>query len=209
MEPQMILKTLIVSPFATNCYILGCEESRDAAVIDPGDDADSILEQAEADRLKISQIILTHGHTDHVSGAGGVKESTGARILIHRKDDPLLREASRMAMMFGWSVGNPPKADSYLEEGDEVAVGDIRLRVVHTPGHSPGGICLVGDGFVFAGDTLFAGSIGRTDLPGGSHKTLIQMIKDKLMVLPGSTRVLCGHGPSTTVEEEKDSNPFL
>jgi glyoxylase-like metal-dependent hydrolase (beta-lactamase superfamily II) len=205
----MHIVTLIVSPFATNCYILGCEETNKAAVIDPGDNAESIIQEAASRKLEIDKILLTHGHTDHVSACKRVKDATGADVYIHQKDVPLLAEAPRMALMFGWSVGEVPEPDKYLEEGDKITVGGIELVVMHTPGHSPGGVCFKGDGFIFSGDTLFAGSIGRTDLPGGSYQELISMIKDKIMILPEDTQVLSGHGPATTVGTELRVNPFV
>jgi glyoxylase-like metal-dependent hydrolase (beta-lactamase superfamily II) len=203
------IETIVVSPFATNCYVFSCTETREAAVIDPGDSGEAIARTVQDAGLSVRHILLTHGHTDHVAGVPELQKATGARIYLHAADLPLLREAPRMGLVFGWSVGEVPEPDVTLEEGDEVTVGKATLRVLHTPGHSPGGVCFAGDGFVFAGDTLFAGSIGRTDLPGGSGKLLLEMIREKILTLPEETQVLTGHGPATTVAEERRSNPFL
>jgi glyoxylase-like metal-dependent hydrolase (beta-lactamase superfamily II) len=205
----MIVETLIVSPFATNCFVVGCPETGEGAVIDPGDDAPSIVEAARSHDINVKKIFLTHGHTDHVSAASGVKEATGAEVFIHEKDVPLLREAGRMATSFGWDVGDIPEPDGFLVEGEPVTVGNLSFDVLHTPGHSPGGVCFVAPGIAFVGDTLFAGSIGRTDLPGGSFEMIIRMIKEKILTLPPDTQVLTGHGPATTVAQEAASNPFL
>jgi glyoxylase-like metal-dependent hydrolase (beta-lactamase superfamily II) len=192
-----------------NCFILGCESTREAVVIDPGDDADQILMAVAKLDLKVKYLINTHGHFDHVGANKRMKEVTGAEIAIHPDDEPMLDELSRSASMFGLSAENSPPADILLKDGDEIKFGDITLQVIHTPGHSKGGVSLFTPGHLFSGDTLFAGSIGRTDLPGGDYDTLISSIKEKLLILDDDTQVYTGHGPETTIANEKRMNPFL
>lgn len=205
----MIIKELPVGPLQANCFIVGCEETREAAVIDPGDDVDQILMSLAESKLKVKYIINTHNHFDHVGGNARLKQVTKADLLIHKLDAPMLQHLGTMAKSFGMSVDDSPPADRELEEGDIVKVGNIEMKVVHTPGHSPGGICLITDKAVFAGDTLFAGSIGRTDLPGGDYDTLISGVREKLFVLDDDVTVYCGHGPRTTIGMEKKFNPFF
>jgi glyoxylase-like metal-dependent hydrolase (beta-lactamase superfamily II) len=192
-----------------NCFILGCESTQEAVVIDPGDDADQILMALAKLDLKVKYLINTHGHFDHVGANKRMKEVTGAKIAIHPDDEPMLDELSRSASMFGLSAENSPPADILLKDGDEIQFGDITLKVIHTPGHSRGGVSLFTPGHLFSGDTLFAGSIGRTDLPGGHYDTLISSIKEKLLILDDDTQVYTGHGPETTIANEKRMNPFL
>ena len=205
----MIVKRLEVGPIMANCFIVGCETTKEAVVIDPGDDADRILMELAKSELKVKYLINTHGHFDHVGANKRMKEVTGAELAIHPDDEPMLTELSRSALMFGLSAENSPPADLLLNENDEISFGDITLKVIHTPGHSKGGICLYTKGHLFAGDTLFAGSIGRTDLPGGDYNTLISSIKEKLLILDEDTVVYTGHGPETSIGNEKRMNPFL
>ncbi len=205
----MIIKKLEVGPIMANCFILGCENTKEAVVIDPGDDADRILMELAKSELKVKYLINTHGHFDHVGANKRMKETTGAELAIHQDDEPMLNELSSNALMFGLSAENSPPADIVLKDGDEISFGEITLKVIHTPGHSRGGICLYTPGHLFAGDTLFAGSIGRTDLPGGDYDTLISSIKEKLLHLDEKTMVYTGHGPETTIGNEKAINPFL
>ncbi len=205
----MIIKKLEVGPIMANCFILGCESTKEAVVIDPGDDADRILMELAKSELKVKYLINTHGHFDHVGANKKMKETTGAILAIHPDDEPMLSELSRSALMFGLSAENSPPADLLLNDGDEVTFGEITLKVIHTPGHSKGGICLYTAGHLFAGDTLFAGSIGRTDLPGGDYDTLISSIKEKLLSFEDDTIVYTGHGPETNIGNEKRMNPFL
>ncbi|MFH2092064.1 MAG: MBL fold metallo-hydrolase [Pseudomonadota bacterium] len=205
----MIIKKLEVGPIMANCYILGCESTKQAVVIDPGDDADRILMELAKSELKVKYLINTHGHFDHVGANKRMKEATCALIAIHPGDEPMLAELSRAAMMFGLSAENSPPADVLLNHDDEISFGDITLKVIHTPGHSRGGICLYAKGCLFAGDTLFAGSIGRTDLPGGDYDTLIESIKQRVLILPDRTVVYTGHGSETTIGKEKQNNPFI
>jgi len=193
----------------SNCFILGCDQTLEAAIIDPGDDTDRILLSLAESKLKATYIINTHGHFDHVGGNKRMKEVTGADILIHPGDAQMLEMTAASGSSLGMRVDNSPPADRMIEDGDTVSIGHITLTVIHTPGHSPGGISLHTDGTVFVGDTLFAGSIGRTDFPGGNHDLLISNIRDKLFPLGDDVRVFTGHGPETTIGREKRFNPFL
>lgn len=205
----MIIKDLVVGPLMANCFIFGCKKTREAVVIDPGGDADKILLSLADSELEVKYIINTHGHFDHVCGNGKMKDATGADILIHPLDAPMLGMLSSNAAVFGISVENSPPCDQTIEEGETISFGNISLKVIHTPGHTPGGISLYTDGIVFVGDTLFAGSIGRTDFPGGDYDTLISSIKTKLFDMEDDMRVLSGHGPETSIGSEKRFNPFV
>ncbi len=205
----MIIKTLPVGPIQANCYILGCEETLEAAIIDPGDETDRILRALAESRLTAKLIINTHGHFDHVGANKKLKEISGAAILIHSLDAPMLDQLSSSASAWGLAADNSPKPDKELQDGDEVTFGHVNLKVLHTPGHTPGGISLYTADFVFVGDTLFAGSIGRTDFPGGSFETLKESIRNKLFVLGDQVKVYAGHGPPTTIGQERRSNPFV
>jgi len=208
-EVIVILKMLVVGPIQANCYILGCERTKQAAVIDPGDDVDQILTALAKDELRLVSIINTHGHFDHTGGNKALKAATGAELLIHRADAPMIAHQGSGAAAWGMNIENSPPPDRYLEEGDSITVGDITLTVLHTPGHSPGGISLVTDKMVFVGDTLFAGSIGRTDLPGGDYEGLLEGVRTKIFTLGDDVAVYPGHGPQTTVGQEKQYNPFF
>jgi hydroxyacylglutathione hydrolase len=205
----MIIKTLAVGPIMANCFIVGCDETREAAVIDPGDEADRILLSLADAGLTVTQIINTHGHFDHVGANLRLKTVTGAPISVHALDAPMLAQLSRMAAMWGMSAENSPAPDRLVDEGDQIPFGRLNFRVIHTPGHTPGGISLLTDGHLFVGDTLFAGSVGRTDFPGGDFETLKASIQKKLFVLDDGLRVHTGHGPDTTIGEEKRTNPFV
>ncbi len=205
----MIVKMIPVGAIQANCFIVGCEDTREAAVIDPGGDADQILMLLAELKLKVKYIINTHGHFDHVSANKRMKEVTGADLLIHPLDAPLLAQVSSSGAMFGLSGEDSPPADRTLEDGDTVSFGNINLKVIHTPGHSPGGISLYTEGIVFVGDTLFAGSVGRTDFPGGDFNVLRASIQEKLFVLGDDVKVYPGHMGETTIAIEKRSNPFV
>ncbi len=204
----MILHQLTVGPIMANCFVVGCDKTKTAAVIDPGDETNRILGALAQSKLTLKYIINTHGHFDHVGGNKKLKEATGAEILIHPLDAPMLTQLASSAARWGLAAENSPPPDRTVTEGETVIFGDITLEVLHTPGHTPGGISLSTDGVVFVGDTLFAGSIGRTDFPGGDYGTLIASIQNKLFRLPDTVRVLCGHGPETTIGTEKRTNPF-
>ncbi len=205
----MIIKELAVGPLMANCFLAGCEETKEAVVIDPGGEADRILSSLAESELKVKYIINTHGHFDHVSANGKMKEATGADLLIHPLDAPMLGMLSSNAAVFGISVENSPDCDRTIEEDESVSFGNFTLKIIHTPGHTPGGISLYSAGIIFVGDTLFAGSIGRTDFPGGDFDTLISSIKTKLFKLEDDVRVLSGHGPETSIGREKRFNPFV
>ncbi|MCG6892850.1 MAG: MBL fold metallo-hydrolase [Desulfobacteraceae bacterium] len=204
----MIIESLTVGPIQANCFVVGCEDTRKAAVIDPGDEADRILMSLAEHSLKVEAIINTHGHFDHVGANRRMKEATGAPIIIHAADAGMLQSLAASAASWGMTAENSPDADRTVEDGDEISVGNITFRVLHTPGHTPGGISLYADGVVFVGDALFAGSIGRTDFPGGDYGTLINAIQNKLFTLPDDTVVYAGHMGTTTIGREKRTNPF-
>ena len=204
----MILQSLVVGPIMANCFIIGCEKTRKAAVIDPGDESSRILMKLAEHKLTVEYIINTHGHFDHVGANRKLKEATGAKLVIHALDQSMLKVLSETSAAFGLSVENSPPPDQTVQDGDIIQFGEIILTVLHTPGHTPGGISLHTDGVVFVGDTLFAGSIGRTDFPGGDFNTLISSIRNKLYSLGDHVIVYTGHGPETTIGREKRSNPF-
>ena len=205
----MQLSRLVVGPLQVNCYIVHDEKTKEAIVIDPGDDGREILDLIREKGLKVRYIVNTHAHFDHVGANKLLKDATGAELLIHEADSGLLSTTANHARMFGMTAPSSPKADRYVKHGDVLTVGALTLTVLHTPGHSAGGISLAGDGMVFTGDALFAGSIGRTDLPGGDLMTLITSIKTYLLSLPDDTVVLSGHGPQSTIGDERRENPFL
>jgi hydroxyacylglutathione hydrolase len=204
----MIIRPLPVGPLQANCYIVGCEQTRQAAVIDPGGDSDRILMELAKETLKVTAIVDTHGHFDHIGANKAMKAATGAPLMIHRQDAPMLAHLSASAANWGLRGENSPEPDRLLEDGDTITFGEITLKVLHTPGHTPGGISLYTPGAVFVGDTLFAGSIGRTDLGGGDFETLITAIRTKLFTLPDETVVYAGHMQKTTIGQEKKYNPF-
>jgi glyoxylase-like metal-dependent hydrolase (beta-lactamase superfamily II) len=208
---DMILKVLPVGPIMANCFVLGCEKTREAAVIDPGDEDERILMALADEKLTLKYIINTHGHFDHVAANKAMKDATGAKILIHEEDAPMLSHLSSMAVSFGLSAEDSPPPDKMINEGDIIKFGEISLKVIHTPGHSRGGVSLFceEEKLLFPGDTLFAGSIGRTDLPGGDYGTLIRNVREKLLPLGDNVRVFPGHGPETTIGTEKKFNPFF
>jgi len=207
----MIIKMLTVGVLSTNCYIVGCAETREALVVDPGFDRDieaqRILREVNQSDLRVRYIVNTHGHPDHTSGNGIIKKVTGASILIHEYDAPMLTEAGKgLARLFGLRTTSP-SADKMLREGDIIQIGSVTLKVLHTPGHSRGSVSLLSDDVVFTGDTLFAGSIGRYDLPGGSFEEIMRSIKSRLATLPDHVKVYPGHGSASTIGEEKGITP--
>lgn len=208
----MFLKRLVVGELKTNCYLIGCKRTNEAAVIDPGgedDDIDLIINLLQKNRLDLKYIINTHGHIDHIVGNSLLKDKTKALLFIHRLDAEMLTNTNKKFSYFmGKEIYSPP-ADRFLEEGDEIFLGRLKLMVIHTPGHTPGGISLVLNNVIFTGDTLFAGSIGRTDLPGGSYQDLIKSIKEKLLILGDDKIIYPGHGLNSTIGEEKRTNPYI
>lgn len=206
----MILKGIEISAMAVNCYIVGCEETRQVAVIDPGGNPRAILAMLKQDNLQAQYIINTHGHIDHIGANRAIKEATDAKILIHPADAKMLTStAANFSFLMGTKVTSPA-ADQFINDGDIIKIGNtVELEVIHTPGHSAGGVCLKTGDIIFVGDTLFYGSIGRTDFPGGSHKQLINAIKTRLLVYSDETVCYPGHGPATTIGFERKHNPFL
>jgi hydroxyacylglutathione hydrolase len=200
-----------VTPFQQNCTLLWSEESRRGAVIDPGGDLDRIAEAVAETGMTAEKILLTHGHIDHAGGAAELKERLGVPIEgPHRADQPLLEHLAETGRAYGMEA-RAVTPDRWLEEGDEVAVGELTFNILHCPGHSPGSVVFVNaaDRFAIVGDVLFRGSVGRTDLPGGSHEALIDAIRTKLLPLGDDVAFICGHGPTSTIGEERASNPFL
>lgn len=223
----MILETAAVGPFFKNGFVVGCERTRQAVFIDPGDEVEQLLAFIASEQLQVTHILLTHAHVDHVAGVAEAKRTLGAPIYLHKADLSIYQNAVRTGMMFGLTVEEPPPVDRFydgegpfdsadLAQGRPIAFGDYDVRVLHTPGHCPGGVCLAvakkGDAAppaLFVGDTLFAGSIGRTDLPGGDYETLLQAITGVLFTFPGESIVYSGHGPETTIGRERATNPFV
>jgi glyoxylase-like metal-dependent hydrolase (beta-lactamase superfamily II) len=194
----------------SNCFILGCEETREAIIIDAGEFTGDIGRFLDSHNLTVKYIILTHSHVDHAGDVGRFKEETEGQIVLHEAEEDLYLNLAEQGRMFGFQLQAPPPPDKLVRHGDELVFGDDnRLGIIHCPGHSPGGISVLWNNHVFVGDTLFAGSIGRTDLPGGSYRTLINCIKERIFPLGDAVQVLPGHGPVTTVGNEKRYNPFL
>lgn len=206
----MILDRITAGIYATNCYVIGCENTRQGIIVDPGGDAGRIMQAVSKNGLDIKYIILTHGHFDHIGALEEVKDKTAAKVAVHAGDAHMLDDPGKsLAALVGGGTGTV-SPDVLLKDGDRIKVGDLEMEIIHTPGHTPGSICIkIGDAVLISGDTLFAGSVGRTDLPGGDFESLMHSIKTRLAVLPGHTKVYPGHGVATTIEREKEKNPFL
>ncbi len=207
----MIVRGLVVGPIAANCFIIGDEETRDGAIIDPGGEAGRILQVVEETSLSIQFIIATHGHFDHSAGVAHLKRVLNADFLMHRDDLVFARKSKQAALNWNIEIEQVPDPDNFLEEGDVLKLGELELKIIYTPGHSPGGISIYieSENVVFSGDTLFQGSVGRTDFDGGSMAVLARSIREKLYSLPDNTIVYSGHGPPTTIGDEKMQNMFV
>jgi glyoxylase-like metal-dependent hydrolase (beta-lactamase superfamily II) len=211
----MIIETRAAEPFFKNGYVLGCEETSEGVVIDPGDDVEQLLEAVAERGLSIRHILLTHAHIDHVTGVARAREALGAPVRLHRADNFLYEGVTEQGKMFGLPAAPQPPIDAFYDLAGPLDFGRYRIWVRHTPGHSPGGVCLAvgreGDEArtLFVGDVLFAGSIGRTDLPGGDLNTLLSSIRTVLFSFPDETPVYAGHGEPTTIGRERRTNPFL
>ncbi|MGD1048782.1 MAG: MBL fold metallo-hydrolase [Candidatus Krumholzibacteriaceae bacterium] len=207
-EETVRIACKVVGPIETNCYILSSPE-RKAVIVDPGGDADTIEAYIEETRLEPVEIVSTHGHSDHIAAVGELKERYGIPFAVHEADASVVKLSVREAPFWGMGKIKDPRIDRALRAGDTIVFGSARGRVLHTPGHTPGGISILFDGFVLVGDTLFNRSIGRTDLTGGDLDTLLESIRTQLFTLPDETVVYCGHGPRTTIGEERRENPFF
>jgi glyoxylase-like metal-dependent hydrolase (beta-lactamase superfamily II) len=211
----MLLSSAAVPPFSKNGFLVSCEETRDGVLIDPGDEVDALIRAARTSDVRVTAILLTHAHLDHITGVGRAKAAFDAPVWLHRDDLFLYDGIVEQGRMFGLRMERQPPVDAFYEPGMTLPFGRYVVEPKHTPGHCPGGVCLaIGRGDrssreLFVGDTLFAGSIGRTDLPGGDHETLLRAIRDVLFAYPDDAVVHPGHGPDTTIGRERASNPFL
>ena len=211
----MLIRTAAVPPFYKNGFVVSCETTGEGIVIDPGDEVEELIAAVTSDNVIVKGILLTHAHLDHVTGVARAKRAFGADVWLHKDDEFLYSGVVQQGLMFGLKVERQPPIDRYYEVGQPFRFGDYIVDILHTPGHCPGGVCLaIGRNqtearTLFVGDTLFAGSVGRTDLPGGDTDTLLHSIRDVLFAFPDETEVHSGHGPTTTIGEEKRTNPFL
>ena len=205
----MFLKKVMTGSMLANCYIIADEETKETVIIDPSAEAEEILKVVKDSNLKVKYIINTHGHMDHIGANAEIKEATGAKILIHEDDGNLLSSPVKNLAIFWGRMTKSPPADRFFKNGEIISLGKLRLKVIHTPGHTKGSICLLVDKKLFTGDTLMRNSIGRTDLPGGSEKILVQCIKEKLLPLEDGVKIYPGHEEETTIGQERRNNPFL
>lgn len=204
----MVIKKLVVGQLEENCYVVADENTSEAMVIDPGDEPDRIMDVIKKNKFKVTTIVCTHAHFDHVGVIDDIQRATGAKILINEGDKELYIKVKDQAALWGFDLGDMPFPDGFLNEGDALRVGGLSFKVMHTPGHSPGGICLFGEGIVISGDTLFQGSVGRTDFHGGDINQLKESFR-RLLSLPEETVVYAGHGGETTIGREKRENMFV
>lgn len=203
-----MVKIFTVGPMEANCYIVYNRDKREGLIIDPGAEGSRLIKFIRQENISINYIVNTHGHPDHIGANRKIKEYTNAPILIHQYDAPLLTKSNSILSLIFPVESSSPAADTFIKDGDLIECGEMKLKVLHTPGHTPGGISLLLDDFIFTGDTLFSGSIGRFDLPGGSEEVLFNSIK-KILSLGKNLIIYPGHGPSTTVSQELHSNPFI
>jgi glyoxylase-like metal-dependent hydrolase (beta-lactamase superfamily II) len=214
---KLVLETLPIGSYACNCSILYSKKTREAIIIDPGNDYQTLLKKISDLKITVKKLLHTHAHFDHIGRSNEVREITGATIHLHKDDQFLYDQLPMQGKFFGQTVGAPGPIDYYINHEEEFGIDDLEiknfLKTIHTPGHTPGSCCFYTDSFsapiLFAGDTLFQNSIGRTDLPGGDSRKIIQSIKERLLVLPDETTVVTGHGPMTKIQHEKRFNPFL
>ncbi len=209
MSESLVVHQMSVGPLQVNCFIVYCDKTKQAMVIDPGEEASRILHFVERHGLHVSKVVNTHCHFDHIGANQQVVEATGAELMLHKDDLPLLQNARNHAQVYGLQVAPSPQPDKLLGQGDTFQLGELTFQVFHVPGHSPGGICLLSEGHLFVGDVLFSGSIGRTDLPGGDYDSLVEGVRERLFSLDDETVVHPGHGPDTTIGRERQMNPFV
>lgn len=208
----MLIKSMTVGNMAVCCYIVACEETREGMIIDPGGNEEDILAMCEREKVTVKYIVNTHGHADHFCGNAKLKKATGAKIVMHEEDAAFIADPDVEQFFSVLGLAASPPIDMTVKDGDTIKVGNVSFEVIHTPGHTPGGMCLYNAPNLFTGDTLFVGGVGRTDFPGGNHATLIQSIQKRLLTLPSETVVWPGHGyggQSSTIGEERSSNPFI
>lgn len=209
----MIIETFVLGDFETNCYVVRrTNQDKDCLIIDPGLSPWPLIQHLERNKLRAAAVILTHGHVDHLAGVEAIRERwTDTQVIIHKEDAKMLTDAKANLSAIGGTLVQARAAEVIVDKQTTLSYAGIHLQVIHTPGHTQGGICLysASEGILFSGDTLFCGSVGRSDLPGGDHQQLIEGIHTQLLTLPGATRVYPGHGPSTTLEKEKRTNPYL
>lgn len=205
----MEFDSVIVGALETNCYLVYCNENLECAIVDPGAEAQKIFHLITKKSLNPVVLLNTHGHIDHIGANKDIKERFNIPLCIHALDKSMLENVQQLELSFFLGAKESPSPDKYLEDGDMVKLGKSSLQVIHTPGHSPGSVSFLGDGFILSGDTLFYGGVGRADLPGGSWDELERSIKNKILTLPDETIVLPGHGPTTSVGQERNLNPFI
>ncbi len=203
----MIIRSLVVGPLENNCFIIADENTKEGLVVDPGDEPDRILDLINKNSFNIKYIVCTHAHFDHVGAVPDLKKETGAKLVIHRDELEIYKSTKDQAAIWGYELDPLPEPDMFVSEGDKIEVGDLKFEILHTPGHSPGGICLYGEGILITGDTLFAGSVGRTDFYGGDMEKLKRSFR-RLLSLSDKIKVLPGHGPETTIGQERTDNFF-